>query len=107
MLNGELQSRYICPFSPLLLRSYFTHSACKHCVSEWKDIRSEAQLILSSPQSETTAQISARRAEISQWISARQLKLNLDETEQLSLPGTVCPIRDLSINIENTAVSLA
>lgn len=40
-------------------------------------------------------------------MSARQLKLNLDETEQLSLPGTVYPIRDLSINIENIAVSLA
>lgn len=46
-------------------------------------------------------------AEISQWMTARQLKLNLDETEQLSLPGTVYPIHDLSINIENTVVSLA
>lgn len=65
MLNGKLQSFYICPFSSLLLRSYFTHSAYKHCVSEWKDIRSEAQLILSSPRSETMV-----AAQISVWVKS-------------------------------------
>lgn len=35
-----------------------------------------------------------------QWMSAHYLKLNLDKTELLFLPGKASPIHDLSINIE-------
>ena len=35
------------------------------------------------------------------------LKLNLDKTKLLSLPGTACPIHDLSINIELFGVYVA
>ncbi len=50
--------------------------------------------------------ISTCLADISQWMSAHHLKLSLDKTELLFLPGKASPIHDLYINIENM-VSLA
>lgn len=63
------------------------------------------QLILSFPLSETqvTEQISARLADISQWMSAHHLKLNLDKTELLFVPGKASPVCDLFITTENSA----
>ncbi len=46
--------------------------------------------------------ISACLADISEWMSADHLKLNLDQTKLLFLPGKASPIHDLSINIENS-----
>jgi hypothetical protein len=42
---------------------------------------------------------------ISAWISAHQLKLNLDRMELLFLPGKVDPLQDLSITVDNSIVS--
>ena len=43
--------------------------------------------------------------DISEWMATHHLKLNLDKTELVFLPGKGCPHRDLSITIENTVVS--
>ena len=51
------------------------------------------------------AHISACLADISQWMSAHHLKLNLDKTELLFLPGKECPTVDLTINIGPSVVS--
>ncbi|KAM9569085.1 uncharacterized protein ACWYII_035601 [Salvelinus alpinus] len=45
-------------------------------------------------------------ADISTWMSARHLKLNLDKKELLFLPGKACPLHDLSIPVDNSTVSL-
>ena len=44
-------------------------------------------------------------ADISAWMSAHHLKLNLDKTELLFHPGKACPLKDLSITIDNSTVS--
>ena len=46
-------------------------------------------------------------ADITQWILTHHLKLILDKTEMLFLPGMASPIHDLSINIENSLVCAA
>ncbi|XP_071063220.1 uncharacterized protein, partial [Pseudochaenichthys georgianus] len=51
------------------------------------------------------ARISACLADISQWMSDHHLKLNLDKTEVLFLPGKDCPTLDLTINIGTSVVS--
>ncbi|XP_044077145.1 uncharacterized protein LOC122887736, partial [Siniperca chuatsi] len=51
--------------------------------------------------------ISAYLADISQWMSAHHLKLNLNKTELLFFPGKASPIHDLSITNENSVVSSA
>ena len=38
-------------------------------------------------------------------LSAHHLKLNLDQTMLLFLPGKVCPLKDLSITVDNSTVS--
>ncbi|XP_068583396.1 uncharacterized protein, partial [Cebidichthys violaceus] len=43
-------------------------------------------------------------ADISKWMTTHHLKLNLDKTELLFLPGKGCPHRDLSITIDDTVV---
>ena len=51
------------------------------------------------------ASIPACLADISTWISAHHLKLNLDKTVPLFLPGKACPLQDLSITVDNSTVS--
>ncbi|KAK5920741.1 hypothetical protein CgunFtcFv8_024517 [Champsocephalus gunnari] len=77
------------------------HGFSYHCYAD------DTQLILFFPCSQTqvVARISACRADISQWMSAHQLKLNLDKTELLFLPGKDCPTLDLTINIGTSIVS--
>jgi hypothetical protein len=38
-------------------------------------------------------------------MTAHHLKLNLDKTELLFLPSTACPLKDLSITVDNSTVS--
>ncbi|XP_033988854.1 uncharacterized protein LOC117484534, partial [Trematomus bernacchii] len=57
------------------------------------------QLILSFPPSETGV------VAISQWMSAHHLKLNLDKTEMLFLPGKGSPVHDLTITIDHSVVT--
>ena len=57
-------------------------------------------------QTQVTEHISTCLADISQWMSAHHLKLNLDKTELLLLSGKASPIHDLSITIENFVVFL-
>ena len=45
-------------------------------------------------------------ADISAWVSSHHLKLNLFKTELLLLPGKACPLKDLSIMVDNSTVSL-
>ena len=64
----------------------------------------DTQLILSFPKSETqvAARISACLTDISQWMSAHHLKINLDKTELLFLSGKASPTHDLPITFENS-----
>ncbi|KAK5928564.1 hypothetical protein CgunFtcFv8_013618 [Champsocephalus gunnari] len=77
------------------------HGFSYHCYTD------DTQFILSFPRSETqvVARISACIADISQWMSAHHLKLNLDKTELLFLPEKDCPTLDLTINISTSVVS--
>ena len=50
------------------------------------------------------ARIAACLADISEWRSAHHLKLKLDKTELMFLPGKGCPHRDLAIAIDNAVV---
>ena len=65
------------------------------------------QLILSFPQSETrvAAQISACLTDISLWLSAHHLKINLDKTELLFLPGKGSPTHNLTITFDHSMSS--
>ena len=67
----------------------------------------DTHLILSFPQSETqvVAQISACLTDISQWMSAHHLKINLDKNELLLLPGKNSPTHDLTINFDNSVLT--
>ncbi|XP_071242984.1 apoptotic protease-activating factor 1-like isoform X3 [Salvelinus alpinus] len=49
--------------------------------------------------------ISACLADISVWMTDHHLKLNLDKTELLFLPGKDCPFHDLAITVDNSIVS--
>ena len=67
----------------------------------------DTQLILSFPQSETqvAVRISAWLTDIFQWMSAHHLKINLDKTELLFLPGKDSPTHDLTINFDNSVLA--
>ncbi|CDQ83873.1 unnamed protein product [Oncorhynchus mykiss] len=49
--------------------------------------------------------ISACLADISTWMWAHHLSLNLNKTELIFLPGKACPLKDLSITVDNSTVS--
>ena len=78
-----------------------THDFSYHCYAD------DTQLVLSFPPSDSQveARIAACLTDISEWMATHHLKLNLDKTELLFLPGKGCPHRDLSITIDNTVVS--
>ena len=67
----------------------------------------DTHLILSFPQSETqvAARISACLTDISLWMSAHHLKINLEKTELLFLPGKGSPTHDLTINFDNSVLT--
>ena len=67
----------------------------------------DTQPILSFPQSETqvAAQISACLTDISKWMSAHHLKMNLVKTELLLLSGKGSPTHDLTMTIDNSVVA--
>ncbi|CDQ88010.1 unnamed protein product [Oncorhynchus mykiss] len=49
--------------------------------------------------------ISACLADISAWMSAHHLKLNLDKTELLFLPGKAHSLQDLDIPVDSSTMS--
>ncbi|XP_075313226.1 uncharacterized protein LOC142373735 [Odontesthes bonariensis] len=67
----------------------------------------DTQLILSFPPSDTQveARIAACLADISGWMSMHHLKLNLDKTELVFLPGKACPFRDPAITVDDSVVT--
>ena len=67
----------------------------------------DTQLILSFPKSETQvpARILACLTDISQWMSAHHLKINLEKTELLCLPGKGSRTHDLTITFDNSVVA--
>ena len=94
---------------PLLFSLYTTslghvirsHGFSYHCYAD------DTQLVLSFPPSDTQVEsrIAACLADISEWMATHHLKLNLDKTELLFLPGKGCPHRDLAITIEDNVVT--
>ena len=78
-----------------------SHGLSYHCYTN------DTQLLFSFPPSDTqvVTRISACLADISDWMSAHYLKLNLDKTELLFLPGKACPLKDFSITVDNSTVS--
>ena len=79
----------------------YSHGFSNHSYAD------DTQLILSLPQSETqvAARISACLTDISQWMSAHHLKINLDKTEPPFLPGKGSPTHDLTITFDNSVVA--
>ena len=67
----------------------------------------DTQLFLSFPPSDlhVATRVSACLADISTWMSAHHLKLNLNKTELLFIPGKACPLQDFSITVENSTVT--
>ncbi|XP_058477750.1 uncharacterized protein LOC131448934, partial [Solea solea] len=59
----------------------------------------------SSSDTHVAERISACLTDISQWMSDHHLKLNLDKTEFLFLPGKGSPTTDLTITLDNSVVT--
>ncbi|KAJ8016190.1 hypothetical protein DPEC_G00004620 [Dallia pectoralis] len=77
-----------------------SHGLSYHCYAD------DTQQFFSFPQSETqvASRISACLTDISAWMSAHHLKLNLGKTELLFFKGRACPLQDLSITVDNVTV---
>ena len=71
-----------------------------HCYAD------DTQLFLSflSSDSLIATRISDYQADISTWMSAHHLKLNLNKTELLFLPGKDCPHMDLLVTVKDAVV---
>ena len=76
------------------------HGFSYHCYAD------NTQLFLSFPSSDSliATRISDCLADISTWMSAHHLKLNLNKTELLFLPGKDCPHMDLLVTVEDAVV---
>ena len=91
------------PFS-LYIRSLSSvitsHGFSYHCYAD------NTQLFLSFSYSDSLIanHISDCLADISTWTPARHLKLNLNKTELLFLPGKDCPHMDLLVTVEDAVV---
>ncbi|KAK0148705.1 hypothetical protein N1851_010940 [Merluccius polli] len=66
----------------------------------------QATLSYSSLSSLIATRISECLADINTWTSAHHLKLNLNKTELLFVPGKHCPHIDLLVTVEDAAVCL-
>ena len=65
-------------------------------------------LFLSFPSSDKAliaTRISECLADVSTWTTAHHLRLNLNKTELLLIPGKDCPHMDLLVTVENITVS--
>ena len=76
------------------------HGFSYHCYAD------NTQLFLSFPSSDSLIEthISECLADISTWTSAHHLKLNLNKTELLFLPGKDCPHMDLLVTVVDAVV---
>ena len=59
----------------------------------------------SSDKALIATRISECLADVSTWTTAHHLRLNLNKTELLLIPGKDCPHMDLLVNVENITVS--
>ncbi|KAF5891033.1 reverse transcriptase family protein, partial [Clarias magur] len=78
-----------------------SHGFSYHCYAD------DTQLVFSFPPSDTrvSTRISACLADISSWMAAHQLKLNLSKTELLFIPGDSSPGQDLVISLDNNQIT--
>ena len=79
-----------------------SHSFSYHCYAD------DTQLFLSFPSSDKAliaTRISECLADVSTWTIAHHLRLNLNKTELLLIPGKDSPHMDLLVTVENITVS--